>query len=83
MFNDRGDADVNPPAEGLWDLRAREIVTLIPLVVLVIWVGVYPNTLLEFLHVPVQEILHRVLPSLQTAQAHGLTQVVDAAKGLF
>ena len=83
MFNDRGDDDVKPPAEGLRDLGAREILTLVPLVVLVIWVGVYPNTLLEFLHVPVQEILDRVLPALQTAQAHGLAQVVDGAKGLL
>jgi NADH-quinone oxidoreductase subunit M len=83
MFNDRGDDDVKPPAEGLRDLGAREILTLVPLVVLVIWVGVYPNTLLEFLHVPVQEILHRVLPALQTAQAHGLAQVVDGAKELL
>ena len=50
---------------------------------LVIWVGVYPNTLLEFIHVPVQEILHRVTPALQSAQAHGLAQVVDVTKGLF
>jgi NADH:ubiquinone oxidoreductase subunit 4 (subunit M) len=55
----------------------------VPLVVLVIWVGVYPNTLLEFLHVPVQEILHRVTPSLQSAQAQGLTHLVDVAKGMF
>jgi hypothetical protein len=31
----------------------------------------------------VQLILHRVTPSLQSAQAHGLAQLVDAAKGLF
>ena len=83
MFNDRGDEDVKP-AEGLLrDLGAREILTLVPLVVLVIWVGVYPNTLLDFIHVPVQEILHRVTPALQSAQAHGLTHLVDVAKGKF
>ena len=80
MFNDRGDEDVKP---ALKDLGVREIVTLVPLVVLVIWVGVYPNTLLEFLHVPVQEILHRVTPSLQSAQAHGLAQLFDVTRGLF
>jgi NADH-quinone oxidoreductase subunit M len=82
MFNDRGDEDVKP-AEGLRDLGAREILTLVPLVILVIWVGVYPNTLLEFLHVPVQEILQRVTPSLQSAQAHGLAQLFDVTRGLF
>jgi hypothetical protein len=45
--------------------------------------GVYPNTFLEFLHVPVQEILDRVTPALPEAGAGGFAQVVELAKGLF
>jgi NADH-quinone oxidoreductase subunit M len=82
MFNDRGVDEVKP-GFSLRDLGVREIVTLVPLVVLVIWVGVYPQTFLAFLHVPVQVILDRVGPSLQSAQAHGLAQLHDAARGLF
>jgi NADH-quinone oxidoreductase subunit M len=82
MFNDRGDEDAKP-SFSLRDLGAREILTLIPLVVLVIWVGVHPNTFLQFLHVPVREILDKVTPSLQSAQAHGLTRLFDVTKGLF
>jgi NADH-quinone oxidoreductase subunit M len=82
MFNDRGDEDVKP-SFSLRDLGAREILTLIPLVVLVIWVGVHPNTFLQFLHVPVREILDKVTPSLQSAQAHGLAHLFDVTKGLF
>jgi NADH:ubiquinone oxidoreductase subunit 4 (subunit M) len=82
MFNDRGVDEVKP-GFSLRDLSVREIVTLVPLVVLVIWVGVYPETFLAFLHVPVQVILDRVGPSLQSAQAHGLAQVFGVTKGLF
>jgi len=82
FFNDRGDDDVRP-LEPLRDLGAREIVALVPLVVFAVWIGIYPNTFLEFLHVPVQVILDRVTPSLPEAGAGGFAQVVDFAKGLF
>jgi NADH-quinone oxidoreductase subunit M len=82
LFNDRGDDDVRP-SFGLRDLTAREIVSLLPLVVFVIWLGVYPNTFLEFLHLPVQDILDRVTPALQSAKASGLAQLFDVTKGAF
>ncbi len=82
MFNDRGDADVKPAFE-LKDLNAREIVSLLPLVVFVVWLGVYPETFLNFLHVPVQAILDKVTPSLQDASVHGLAQLFDVTRGLF
>jgi len=84
MFNDRGDDEVKP-SFALKDLGVREIVSLLPLVVFVIWLGVYPETFLSFLHVPVQVILHRVLPSLPHASAtgHGLAQLFHSARGLF
>ena len=54
-----------------------------PLVVFVVWLGVYPNTFLNLLHLPVQQIVGRVVPSL--AQAHGgaLAQLVHFTRGLF
>jgi NADH-quinone oxidoreductase subunit M len=82
-FNDRGD-DVVKPAFSLPDFSAREIASLVPLVVFAVWAGVYPNTFLEYLHVPVNEVLERVLPSLREAHGGGgLAQIVDLAKGLF
>jgi NADH-quinone oxidoreductase subunit M len=84
FFNDRGDDEVKP-SFSLLDLNAREIVSLLPLVVFVIWLGVYPQTFLEFLHVPVQVILHRVTPSLQDTSAGigSLAQLVHHVRGLF
>jgi NADH-quinone oxidoreductase subunit M len=84
MFNDRGDDEVKP-SFALADLHAREVVALLPLVVFAIWLGVYPQTFLEFLHLPVQVILHRVTPSLHdsTAGIGGLAQLVHTVRGLF
>jgi NADH-quinone oxidoreductase subunit M len=82
MLNDRGDEAVKP-AFKLSDFKAREIASLMPLVVLAIWVGVYPNTFLNLLHLPVQQIVNRVVPSL--AQAHGgpLAQLAHFTRGLL
>jgi NADH-quinone oxidoreductase subunit M len=84
MFNDRGDDEVKP-SFALKDLNLREITSLLPLVVFVIWLGVYPQTFLEFLHVPVQVILDRVTPSLSDTSAGigALAQLVDSVRGLF
>ena len=81
-FNDRGDAAVKP-SFSLRDFGVREIACLVPLVVFAVWAGVYPNTFLNFLHVPVREVLDRVLPSLAQAHGGGLAQLVDFTKGLF
>jgi len=82
MFNDRGDEAVTP-AFSLADFGAREIVSLLPLVALAVWVGVYPNTFLGLVHLPVQQIVARVMPSL--AQAHGgpLAQLAHFTRGLL
>lgn len=82
MFNDRGDDEVKP-SFSLKDLGLREIVSLVPLVVFVVWIGVYPDTFLQFLHVPVQEILDKVTPSLQDARAGGVAQLFHFTRGLF
>jgi NADH:ubiquinone oxidoreductase subunit 5 (subunit L)/multisubunit Na+/H+ antiporter MnhA subunit len=80
FFNDRGDDDVRP-LEPLRDLGVREIVALAPLVVFAVWIGVYPNTFLDFLHVPVQEILDRVTPSLPEAGAGGSRRWSTSRRG--
>jgi NADH-quinone oxidoreductase subunit M len=48
----------------LKDLGLREIVTLVPLAGMAVWIGVYPQTFLNLLHVPVQNILAQVQPYL-------------------
>jgi NADH-quinone oxidoreductase subunit M len=46
----------------LTDLNARELATLVPLVALCFWIGVYPKPFLEFLHAPAAHIASVVQP---------------------
>ena len=45
---------------GLAELNLREIVTLVPMVLLIFWIGLYPNAVLSFLHVSVGHLLDQV-----------------------
>ena len=42
--------------EHLADLNARELATLVPLVVLCFWIGLYPKPFLDFLHKPMGQL---------------------------
>ena len=52
--------ETNPKLLGLADLDEREIMTLVPLVILVFWIGVYPNTFLGFMDASVQHLIERL-----------------------
>lgn len=51
---------INEKIIGLPDMDLRETLTLLPLIVLVFWIGVYPNSFLSFMHVSVEHLLNRV-----------------------
>ena len=42
----------NEENEHLKDMNGRELATLVPLVVLCFWIGIYPKPVLDFLHKP-------------------------------
>ncbi len=42
------------------DLNAREIITLLPLMIAVVWIGFYPNALLSFTDISVKELIEHV-----------------------
>jgi NADH-quinone oxidoreductase subunit M len=52
--------ETNPKVAGLPDLNLRELVTLLPMVILIFWIGIYPNTFLSFMHPSVEHLLERV-----------------------
>ncbi len=54
---------INDKVIGLSRISFKEIFTLIPLVILVFWVGIKPDTFLSFLHVSVVELLNKVKSS--------------------
>ncbi|PLX84301.1 MAG: NADH-quinone oxidoreductase subunit M [Desulfuromonas sp.] len=50
----------NPKNENLKDLSAREIVLMVPLLVFVFWIGVYPNTFFEKMNPAMESLLTQV-----------------------
>jgi NADH-quinone oxidoreductase subunit M len=64
----------NPVNEHLPDLNAREFATLVPLVLLAFWIGIYPKPLFQVLDMPVRQIVQQVNPNYYnsaTAQRWG------------
>jgi len=51
---------VNEKVVGLPDLNNRELATLLPMVALILWVGLYPNAMLSYMHVSVAHLLEQV-----------------------
>jgi NADH-quinone oxidoreductase subunit M len=68
--------ETNPKVQGHPDIDMREILTLVPLIILVIWIGVYPNTFLSFMDASVQNLIERLNTSniSHTAQAIGVVK---------
>jgi NADH-quinone oxidoreductase subunit M len=50
----------NEKNRALPDLTKREFWVLAPVIVLIVWIGVYPNTFLRFLDVPASELMEQV-----------------------
>jgi NADH-quinone oxidoreductase subunit M len=57
----------NPINEHLPDLNAREYATLVPLVLLAFWIGIYPAPLFKVLDKPVQQLVERYNPTYYAA----------------
>jgi NADH-quinone oxidoreductase subunit M len=58
----------NPANERLADLNAREYATLVPLVLLAFWIGIYPKPLFDVLDAPVHQLVEQVNPGYYSAQ---------------
>jgi NADH-quinone oxidoreductase subunit M len=65
----------NEENQKLKDLNAREIATLVPLVALCFFIGVYPAPVLEFVDRPLRSLAHRIqpdhFPDVETRVARG------------
>ena len=57
----------NPAIENSPDLNAREFATLIPLVLLIFWIGIYPKPLFRVLDAPVKQLIETVNPGYYSA----------------
>jgi len=58
--------------EHLPDVNLREMVTLVPLVLLALWIGVYPRPFFRCLEKPVQQIVETVNPGYYNAERAAL-----------
>ncbi len=70
--------EVNPKVAGLHDMDIRETITLIPLIILVFWIGIYPNVFLGFMHASVGHLLERVSTAgmQEAAAAKAIMEVI-------
>ena len=69
----------NPKNEGLLDLNHREFATFAPLIVLAVWMGLYPAPFLRRLETSVNHIMVRVNPQYAAACGGGAPSAVAAA----
>ncbi len=66
-----------PDVRSMKDINAREIAIFAPLVVLVIWMGVYPSSFLAPMAPSIERVLARFEPLAQPAAAGAQTQDAD------
>jgi NADH-quinone oxidoreductase subunit M len=68
----------NPANEHLKDLNLREYATLVPLILLCFWIGIYPKPLFRVLERPVQQIVEQANPGYYSAHRSSPAPAVDA-----
>ena len=68
----------NPKNEKLLDMNAREMATLIPLVIMAFWIGIYPAPFFRALDAPVNKIVEAVRPGFFDVPPVGGVEAVAA-----
>jgi NADH-quinone oxidoreductase subunit M len=61
--------------EELPDLNLREYATLVPLVILAFWIGIYPKPFFNLIEKPVENIVKQVNPHFYDAERAKLPPV--------
>ncbi|QJA06947.1 NADH-quinone oxidoreductase subunit M [Thermosulfurimonas marina] len=64
---------VNPQIAGLPEMNLRETLALLPMLILVLWIGIYPKPFLSFMHVSVGHLLQHVH---SVGSVPGITQLI-------
>jgi len=55
----------NPANQGLSDMNWRELATLVPLIIMAFWIGLYPAPFFKALDKPVNKLVQLVQPEAQ------------------
>ena len=69
----------NPKNENLLDMNLREVATFVPLIILAVWIGIYPAPFLRILEPSVNNVIARLNPAYAGAGAAKLTDAAKAA----
>ena len=68
----------NPQNAELKDLSAREVVLMLPLLLFVFWIGVYPNTFFDKMNPAIEQLIQQVKG--RQVQALQLVPAAEAAE---
>src|ERR1035437_5678911 len=71
----------NPKNEKLHDLTPREILTFAPLIIMALWLGVYPKPFFQILEQPVNQIVQTIHDANANAPVNAQVAPVPAAQG--
>lgn len=74
--------DANPDYEPsghhpVWDLSLREVITLVPLIAFIFWIGFYPNAFLDYVHVSVEHLIEQVNQTAYAGQENLLAKFIS------
>jgi len=72
----------NPENEKLKDLNLREIMTLVPIVAMCVWIGVYPKPFLRFMDAAVMNTVMIVNPDAALAEMQQMREQEARKQGL-
>lgn len=74
---------VNKKLTKITDINLREVIMFVPLIVLVVWLGVYPKPVLDVLHPSVEKLLSQANAKNASSESMAMQQILpgEATKG--
>jgi NADH-quinone oxidoreductase subunit M len=70
----------NPANEKLLDLNWRELATIVPLIIMAFWIGLYPAPFFAVLDKPVNKIVAKVRPDYFQGAQQRLAEQIGAPR---
>jgi NADH-quinone oxidoreductase subunit M len=74
VFWEKPDPHWSSGSHPVLDLNLREVAILIPLIVLIFWIGVYPDTFLSYMHSSVEHLLENINRGAYAGQKNLIAQ---------
>jgi NADH-quinone oxidoreductase subunit M len=72
--------ETNAKVSGLSDINLREVLALLPMIILIFWIGIYPDTFLGFMHESVRHLMERVNAGGGVREAAASTNIFGILK---